>query len=167
MNDLKDLFHHMHWADATVWAAVLATDAAAADTKLADLFYHIHSVQRAFLAVWTHSPIALPKREQFVSLQQIADWGRTYHAGMPDVLSTFTAEDLDQVAVVPWSRFMEKQYGQKTQDTTLGETMHQVVLHSTYHRGQINALLRERGGEPPLADYITWIWAGRPAPAWK
>ena len=52
LNDLNDLFRHMEWADASVWRAVLASDAARADTKLRELFYHVHMVQRAFLRVW-------------------------------------------------------------------------------------------------------------------
>ena len=32
--------------------------------------------------------------------------------------------------------------------------------------GQINARLREIGGEPPLVDYIAWIWLGRPTVNW-
>jgi len=166
MNTLNDLFYHMHWADAKVWTAVLATETAAADEKISNLFYHIHSVQRAFLAVWTQSPIALPKRDQFVSMQQIADWGRTYHAELPSVLSSIDSGDLERIVSVPWSRFMEKQYGHAPEDTTLHETMHQVIMHSTYHRGQVNARLRELEGEPPMVDYIGWLWFGRPAPQW-
>ena len=47
---------------------------------------------------------------------------------------------------------------------TLAETALQVAMHSTYHRGQVNARLRQIGGEPPLVDFIAWIWFGRPAP---
>ncbi len=33
----------------------------------------------------------------------------------------------------------------------------QVLLHSAYHRGQVNSILRESGCEPPLTDYIHYI----------
>ena len=56
--------------------------------------------------------------------------------------------------------------GHAPEVTTIGDTALQVALHGTYHRGQINARLREIGGEPPLVDYIAWIWLGRPAAAW-
>lgn len=167
MKHLKDLFFHMHWADAIVWDAVLTTEAAATDQRVADLFYHIHSVQRAFMAVWTNNPIAMPKREQFVSLQQLADWGRTYHMELMNLWPGFDEDRLAQPITVPWSRFMEQRIGRKPEGTTIEETMHQVVLHSAYHRGQVNARLREIGAEPPLADYIAWLWLGRPAPEWK
>lgn len=167
MHMLKDLFHHMHWADATVWNSVLETEAAAGDARVTDLFYHIHSVQRAFLAVWTATPIAMPKREHFVSMQQLADWGRTYHKEIFDLMPDFTEDRLAENITVPWSRFMEKRYAHKPEDTTVHETMLQVLLHSSYHRGQVNARLRELGAEPPMVDYIGWLWFGRPAAEWK
>ena len=45
--------------------------------------------------------------------------------------------------------------------------MLQIPLHSLYHRGQVNARLREVGGEPPTVDYIAWMWLGRPAAEWE
>ncbi|MBR9979077.1 MAG: hypothetical protein KFH87_13415 [Bacteroidetes bacterium] len=166
MNYLNDLFQHMHWADATVWQSVLNSERTSEDEKIAELFHHVHSVQRAFLAVWTQSPIALPKREHFVSMQQLADWGRTYHAELISVLGNIDTGRLPEQVHVPWSRFMEKQYGYTPGETTFEETMHQVLLHSTHHRGQIVRRLRELEVEPPMIDYIAWLWQGRPDPVW-
>jgi uncharacterized damage-inducible protein DinB len=39
-------------------------------------------------------------------------------------------------------------------------------MHTAYHRGQISTRIREIGGEPPLIDYLYWVWAGRPSPGW-
>jgi uncharacterized damage-inducible protein DinB len=167
MNHLDDLFQHMHWADATVWQCVLDSEQASADGQIVDLFYHLHSVQRAFLAVWTQSPIALPKRTHFVSTQQIADWGRTYHAELISVLGDLDMGQLPQSIHVPWSRFMEKQYGYTPGETSYEETMHHVLLHTAHHRGQILRRLRELEIEIPTVDYIVWLWQGRPAPSWS
>jgi uncharacterized damage-inducible protein DinB len=38
--------------------------------------------------------------------------------------------------------------------------------HSTYHRGQVNSILRQLGAEPPLTDFIAYLWLGRPDPDW-
>ena len=46
------------------------------------------------------------------------------------------------------------------------DTVLQVVLHTTYHRGQINLRLRELGVEPPLTEYFVWTWRGKPAADW-
>ena len=68
---------------------------------------------------------------------------------------------------MPWVKAFEAQLGRTLSTPTLGETIFQVTSHSTYHRGQVNARLREVGGEPPLVDYIAWIWFGRPEPDWS
>jgi uncharacterized damage-inducible protein DinB len=57
-------------------------------------------------------------------------------------------------------------FGREPVPTTMRETMLQVAMHSTYHRGQVNARLRELGAEPPLTDYIAWLWMGKPAAEW-
>jgi len=38
------------------------------------------------------------------------------------------------------------------------------LQHTTCHRGQVATRLRERGAEPPLTEFIAWIWMRRPAP---
>jgi uncharacterized damage-inducible protein DinB len=49
---------------------------------------------------------------------------------------------------------------------TICDTVLQVVTHSTYHRGQVNARLRELGCDPPLTEYFVWVWRGKPAADW-
>lgn len=39
-------------------------------------------------------------------------------------------------------------------ENTIFEMLFQAVNHSTYHRGQINSLLKQNGIEPILTDYI-------------
>ena len=48
---LRDLFLHMEWADADVWRAVVAADAARDECPLRGLLLYLHAVQRAFLDV--------------------------------------------------------------------------------------------------------------------
>ena len=38
--------------------------------------------------------------------------------------------------------------------------------HTGHHRAQANSRLRALGAEPPIIDYIAWLWLERPAPAW-
>ena len=45
-------------------------------------------------------------------------------------------------------------------------TVLQVISHSTHHRAQANTRLRMVGAEPPMVDYIAWLWRGRPKPEW-
>ena len=68
--------------------------------------------------------------------------------------------------VMPWVARDQKQLGRTFDVATVGETAFQVVSHSTHHRAQANSRLRAVGGEPPLVDFIAWIWFGRPAAPW-
>ena len=74
-------------------------------------------------------------------------------------------ETLQRQVHFPWSQQLVERWG-VAQPATLTETILQVALHSTYHRGQVNTRLRELGAEPPLTDFIAWIWMGRPAAEW-
>ena len=166
MNNTLDLLHHMHWADAKVWDTVLNASEANDDERLRKLLFHIHMVQRAFLRVWSNAALELPKIEDFPSLAAIGSWGKAYHAMLTDYLGAVGMEEKDRIVVVPWARYMEQRFGKKPADVTLNETMLQVAMHSSYHRGQVNARLRELGCEPPIVDYIAWVWLARPDPEW-
>jgi uncharacterized damage-inducible protein DinB len=166
LDTLRELMLHMEWADASVWGAVLAHPVAVQDSRLRDLLLHLHGVQRAFLAVWTSQPLGNPSAAGSwdpVSAQAAV---RAYYSDLQAALTTFDEATLLRPVVMPGLEPYEQQMGRRFEAPTLGETMLQVVSHSTYHRGQVNARLREVGGEPPLVDYIAWIWFGRPAPEW-
>lgn len=40
---------------------------------------------------------------------------------------------------------------------TLGELVHHIMNHSTYHRGQVALLLRQLGQKPPATDYRLFL----------
>lgn len=44
--------------------------------------------------------------------------------------------------------------------STLEEILTHVINHSTHHRGQVNLLFRQAGGEPPLTDFIIFTRGG-------
>jgi uncharacterized damage-inducible protein DinB len=166
LNDLNDLYRHMEWADASVWRAVLASEAARADTKLRELFYLVHMVQRAFLRVW-QGETAYTRFPTFEDNSSLIEWARGYYPDAFAQLKSWTDDDLAKPLNVPWASRLTKSLGRAPADTTLGQTAQQVALHSLYHRGQVNARLRELGGEPPLVDYIAWLWLGRPDADWN
>jgi uncharacterized damage-inducible protein DinB len=162
---LADLYRHMEWADATVWTAVLASPTGRPDKQLLDYFYHLHMVQFAFLRVWRGESrtAAFP---EFDEAQPLMNWGQTYYPAAFAHLGTLDEVALAQPMPVPWAAMVEERLGRKPETTTVGETVLQVTLHTLYHRGQINARLRELDGNPPLVDFIVWIWLGRPAAVW-
>jgi uncharacterized damage-inducible protein DinB len=165
LSELRDLYRHMEWADASVWQAVFRSENAVGDQKLKDYFYHLHLVQRAFLNAWRNeSAASLPTFEDATSVRE---WGRSYYDEIFVHLEGLSDEEIAKPMQLPWAEYVEKQIGRVPASITIGETMLQVPLHSLYHRGQINARLREVSGEPPTVDYIIWIWLEKPAASWE
>ncbi len=164
---LLDLYRHMEWADAAVWTAVLAAGDGPSDPKIRGYLYHLHLVQRAFLRAWRGESrdTAYPTFDEAPGLML---WGQTYYAEAFQHLGTLNNEQLSEPWPLPsqWASIVANQFGREPDVTTLGETALQVALHSTYHRGQINARLRAIGGEPPTVDYIGWLFLGRPVAVW-
>jgi uncharacterized damage-inducible protein DinB len=168
MNDpttLRGLFRHMEWADAVVWTAVLGHGEAAADIALRTRLHHMHHVQRAFLQVWTGQYTGAPPAK-FSDGASLLNWAREYYSEVENYLGNLDEQDLGKPLEVPWSRMVESRLGRKAEEHSLGETLLQVVMHSTYHRGQVNMQLRQLEVEPPLTDFIVWLWLGKPQPAW-
>lgn len=163
---LRELYLHMEWADATVWHAALASDRAAIDEPLRDRLLHMHVVQRAFLQVWTDHPVELPETSEFSSLSALEAWARPYYGEVRRYLETVDGSRLAQPLTAPWVRRFERQLGRTFETPMLADTLFQVTSHSTYHRGQVNSRLRELGVDPPLVDYIAWVWFGKPAADW-
>ena len=156
---LGELMLHMEWADARVWEAALAHGGN--DARLHRLLYHIHATQYAFLEVWrTGSFLHDVAEETFPDLPAIREWSRPYYA---DAMALVESESAERVINMPWANGYMKRFGRKAEPTTFAQTVIQVTSHSTYHRGQVTARLRELGAEPPLVDYIAWLWLGKPA----
>jgi uncharacterized damage-inducible protein DinB len=162
---LTDLYRHMEWADAAVWTSVLASESGSADAKLRGYLYHLHVVQRAFLRAWRGEPREAPY-PTFDDAPSLMLWARGYYGEALAHLGALGEERLAEPMPLAWAAMVERALGRAPRVTTVGETVLQVALHSLYHRGQVNARLREVGGDPPLVDYIAWVWFGRPAPSW-
>jgi uncharacterized damage-inducible protein DinB len=165
LSALRQLFLHMEWADAVIWTAVSGNATALADRELRERLHHIHMVQRAFLDVWTGAPFD-PKMMEVPDLPLIAREARRYYPAVTAFLLDLDQSELDRPIVVPWAGRYAARSGREPQVPTLGETALQVAMHSTYHRGQVNTRLRALGLEPPLTDFIAWIWNGKPRAIW-
>jgi len=77
MNSLslsKELFNHMHWANAKIWESVLPIPEAQKDEKLKILLHHLHVVQYAFYNIWSNLPLQFPEVSKFNNLQELCSW---------------------------------------------------------------------------------------------
>lgn len=162
-----DLFRQMSWADSLLWQSVLKTPGAWDDEKLPRILYHFHAAQHAFLCIWEERPVEIPEPTSFSDLISIAKWGHGFHKDTERFLRETDEKELTRKLSIPWTYLIEEKLGRPAGAVTLEESMIQVALHSAHHRGQVNSGIRELGGEPPLIDYIGWLWAGKPTAGWN
>lgn len=165
IDSLRELVQHMQWADALVWAAALSNSVAADDPALRGKLFHTHMVQRAFLSVWNDVTFASPSSEP-PDLPETLKSARAYYSDLAAFFSALGEDELARPVALPWAGGFARRMEREPANPSLAETILQVVMHSTYHRGQVNMRLRELGIEPPLTDYIAWIWFGRPEAQW-
>lgn len=160
----RELFRHMQWADAEIWRAL--TPEATSDKKLMKILLHLHVVQRAFYLMWIGGEMDFDNLYDKRDPDVLREWARTYYPDADSFIARLDPESLSDIVVMPWLQQFAEQLGRPLQAPTLADTLVQLPAHSTYHRGQVNARFRELGGEPPLVDYIAWVWFGRPEPNW-
>jgi uncharacterized damage-inducible protein DinB len=160
------LLGHMEWADALIWNAVLAFPGAVADPVMKGRLYHVHVTQHAFLQLWRGSAREIPPSDS-LDIPAMAGWARAFYTETSANAAWFSDAVLSGKAPETLVARAAERLGPGTGSITLGDTLLQVVTHTTYHRGQINTRLRELGCEPPLTEYFVWIWRGKPSAEWK
>lgn len=166
--ELVSLIDHMEWADARIWSAVgaLAPERAAA-SDLRERLFHLHLVQRLYLSMWRDAPVAtLPQLADYPDLAAVRDWARPFYPDARAVVEGADERRLQEAIVVPFSERVA-QPGRPITHATFAETVLQVALHTTHHRGQLATRVRELGGDPPTVDLVLWIWTGRPHAEWS
>ncbi len=164
--DYRDLIRHMEWADACTWSAVLGVPELQEDPRVRERFYHFHTTQWAYLQIWRREPVQIPQPSSFADLKAMGRWARAFYRELPSFLNGIDDAMLGHPIDFPWAAQLEERLGKVT-PATLAESLLQLCLHTAHHRGQVVTKIREAGGEPPLIDYVAWVWTGRPAPEWQ
>jgi uncharacterized damage-inducible protein DinB len=157
---LADLFGHMEWADAELWRALLSSAPASADERIRERLHHLHLVQHGFLAIVRHETFVYRPFAEFGDILELRDYARDFHAAAGPHVAHIDAAALDELHVIPW-------FKDPPLRIRAGDALMQAAMHSQYHRGQNATRLRELGGDPPMTDFIVWLWKGKPAAAWE
>ena len=163
--EFQDLLTHMEWADALTWRAARAIPTASADERLKYLLHHMHLVQEVYLQAWRGDPFKLIELTAFSDLAGIETWATPYYRLVAEYAKHVDESKFSRPVDFPWSQMIADKFG-KVLPATLSESAWQVFSHTTYHRGQVAIRIRELGGEPPLVDFLVWVWSGKPAPEW-
>jgi uncharacterized damage-inducible protein DinB len=163
--ELEQLTRHMAWADAVVWRAVFEEACVRCDARVRFLLHHLHTVQWAYLQLFRRETVDVPDEDAFPDLGALYRWARRYHEEAPAFLSTLDEQALDAPVELPWASYLEERFG-TVHPANVRQSILQVTSHSAYHRGQLNSRIREVGGEPPLTDFVAWVWIGAPQAPW-
>ncbi len=162
---IADLLEHMQWADALIWKTILSSPAAVRDANLHDRLYHVHMTQHAFLQVWRGVSANIPMLNT-LDTAALAEWAQAFYAEATTDKLKFDEEALNRSVPDSLLSKAKERLGAGATTPTIGDTVLQVITHSTYHRGQISTRLRELGCEPPLTEYFVWVWYGKPVADW-
>ena len=166
--ELVSLVEHMEWADARIWSAIdaLSPEHAAA-SDLRERLFHLHLVQQLYLSMWRDAPVrTLPELADYPDPDAVRRWARPFYPEAKAVIEGADERRLQDAIVVPFSERVA-QPGRPVTHATFAETVLQVALHTTHHRGQLATRARELGGDPPTVDLVLWIWTGRPHAEWS
>jgi uncharacterized damage-inducible protein DinB len=164
--EFRSLLSHMEWADAHTWRVARGVPSAQTDDRLRWLLHHIHLVQSVYLQAWRGDPFGVTELSSYPDLAAIEAWARPYYPSAAALAESLDDARLSTELEYPWTELIVKQFGSVV-PSTMSESAWQVFSHTTYHRGQVATRLRELGAEPPVVDFLVWVWGGRPAPQWS
>jgi uncharacterized damage-inducible protein DinB len=108
---------------------------------------------------------AIPALADYPNLAAVRRWGRSFYDEARALVADAADRRLSEPVPVPFSERLAPPCGSVTH-ATFAETVLQVALHSTHHRGQLATRMRDLGSEGPLTDYVVWIWTGRQRAEW-
>ena len=166
VQEIKMLFAYNAWATNRVFESLaqLPEDLYRKDLKASHggihgALVHLVGAEKLWLSRWLGKPESiLLKPEEVPALAALKEvWedmaGRT---------ARFVAKLDDQKAS---SQFEYTTTEGKKHTSTYWQTLQHLVNHSTYHRGQVAALMRQIGAEPVGTDLIAFYrHAAQPAP---
>ena len=153
---LRDLLRHEAWADARLLQALESCSGAWDDSTIREKLHHSHTVQMVYLALLRDEPLDLEKLQRpFSSFGDLRASVKEYHRSVGPMFESLSPDDLERIVVLNVPGHPERR-------NTVREALLQVATHSHYHRAQLATRLRELGGDPPLTDFIVWVWDGRP-----
>ncbi len=164
--EFQNLIYHMEWADARVWKCIMDHPALASENWYIQRMQHYHSTQWAYGQVFLGEPISIPAAGSFTDMLSVGRWGRKFYTEYSAKITALDDRKLRSMVDFPWSARIAEKLGGHINPATIGECIVQLALHSTHHRGQVVLHLRESGYEPPLTDFIAWIWMNRPPAEW-
>jgi uncharacterized damage-inducible protein DinB len=155
LSALKELFAHNYWArDRQLQACDALTNEqflrplGNSFPSVRDTLVHLLAVEWLWLERWRgRSPRVLLPPEDFPTLAAVRERWYAVEQEMKEYLVALPEEVLEQPTTCMGTRGNTWTYA-------LWRMMVHLLEHQTYHRGQVTALLRQLGVEPPKVDFL-------------
>ena len=113
-----------------------------------DTLVHLLAVEWLWLERWRgRSPRVLLAPEEFPTLVAVCERWQAVEQEMKQYLVALPEEALEQLVTCVGTRGNKWTYA-------LWRMMVHLLEHQSYHRGQVTALLRQLGVEPPKVDFL-------------
>lgn len=146
---LERMFDHAHWANLRILGALKAAKGQPAD-KAVKLFAHILGVEKVWLTRMNGEDSGMLPLWPEADLAACELMVEANREGYARLFASLNEGDLSETITY-------KNTKGDVFHTVLADLLTHVSLHGTYHRGQVNALLRADGFEPANTDYITFV----------
>jgi uncharacterized damage-inducible protein DinB len=152
---LREMFDYNYWARdrqlaacATLRESDLLHSLGGSFPSLQETLAHLVSVEWLWLERWQgRSPRSMPPAEELLDLAAITGRWQAVERAMRQYLAGLTEETLD--SPVTYVNFRGEQW-----TYVLWRMMVHLLLHQSFHRGQVTAMLRRLGIDPPPVDFL-------------
>jgi uncharacterized damage-inducible protein DinB len=155
IQDFRTLYDFNAWANGRTLEACAALtpeqftrDLGSSFPSVRDTLAHISGAEWIWLERWNgRVPASIPNAADYPDFESMRRrWAEVEH-DLLTYIKRLAPEDVDRV--VEFKTLAGTPYAQP-----LGQCMQHVANHSTYHRGQVTAMLRQLGAKPTSTDLI-------------
>jgi uncharacterized damage-inducible protein DinB len=155
---LQQMFDYLRWADQQMLAASRSVpdegyynDQQISIGSIHRLLVHSMAAQWIWLSRWRgESPARIETHEDYPTRDALMQRWPLVHSALTDFLGTQSPKALAR----------EVQYRNLKGELfslPLGDLMVYIVDHSTYHRGQLNTMIKKAGGQTVNASYHQYV----------
>jgi uncharacterized damage-inducible protein DinB len=113
--------------------------------------HHIYQAQKAFLLICQKKVLDRQLLAEIQNMSVLKNKIEANHKEAVEFIKNISDEQLKGMVNIPW-------FKDPPMNITVEQALMQAAMHSQHHRGQNATRMRELGIEPPLTDYIVWLW---------
>ena len=162
IDELRSLFAYDSWASDLLLDAVKALpeeairrDLGTSHQSLLGTMVHVVAAEELWLSRWKGAPRSkLTGLDQIASLDALRAWWSKVRAERDAYIASLGEADLEREMEMPTT-------AGATYRHRYADMFRHLANHSTYHRGQVAAMLRQLGEKPPSTDLIRFYRESR------